>query len=141
MRIPPFMVLSMAIAAGGCLTGCQRQKPAPSIDSLSAVLEKAAETTLPAPTLADEQIVLHAKPGQAAAQVAEVSRAFSAAGAVAITSSNGLGGISIIAEIPTANIAPFKAMLRHEKADTEKGSSPTSLIEVLIDTTTPSPTP
>ena len=115
--------------------------PAPSIDGLSAALERSAEQTLGAPSLANEQIDLAAKPGQIDAQAAEVLQAASAAGGVGIRSLNAQGQVSIIATIPENNLDAFKARLRHAKAPLEKPSSSTRLIEILIENATPTPSP
>ena len=141
MRIPPAMFLPIAVALAGCLAGCHQQKPPPSIDGLSAALERSAEQTLTAPTLANEQVILPARPGKADAQAAEVLRAASAAGGAAVRSIDAQGQVSILATIPENNAAAFKAALRYEKVPMEKPSPSTRLIEVLIENGAASPTP
>jgi len=137
--------LPFAVALAGCvagsLAGCHQHKPTPSIDELSAALQRSAEQTIPAPSLASEQIVLPARPGQADAQAAEVLEAASAAGGVAIRSLNPQGQLSILATIPQNNADAFKALLRHEKPPMESPSPSTLLIEVLIEKPLPSPSP
>ena len=130
-----------AFVAAGCLGGCHQRKPPPSIDGLTAALERSAEQTLAAPTLANEQVILPAKPGKIDAQAAEVLAAASAAGGAAIRSLNAQGQVSILATIPENNADAFKAALRDEKAAMDKPSSSTRLIEVLIENPAGSPTP
>jgi hypothetical protein len=143
------MVHAVAVGLTGCLlsclAGCHRQKPLPSIDGLSAALERSAEKTLSAPSLADEQIIVSASSGESGAQTSEIVRAFAAAGGTAVSSVNAQGQVSILASIPEPNVAAFKAALRHEQLPIQKGpapgpSAPTRLIEVLIEAT-PTPTP
>jgi hypothetical protein len=135
------MVLPVAVALAGGIAGCHKQKPPPSIDGLTDALERSAEKTLPAPSLASEQIILPARPGQTDAQASEVLQAAAAAGGAAIRSLNGQGQISILATIPENNADAFKAALRHEKAPMDSPSPSSSLIEVLIENPSPSPTP
>lgn len=142
MRIAPFMVLAVTVPLLGWLGGCHRQKPPPSIDGLSEALERSAEKTLGAPSLADEQIIVAAKPGETDAQTAEIRRVFADAGGTAVSSVNAQGQISILADIPEVNVAAFKAALRHEPAAMRKGPAlPARLIEVLLENTPASPTP
>jgi len=134
------MVLPLAVA----LAGCQKPKPPPSIDGLTSALERTAEQTLAAPSLANEQVVVRAAPGQIDAQVAEVLSAASASGGVAIRSLNAQGQVSILATIPENNVAAFKAAVRHEKAPASSPGGPTQitrLIEVLLVNAAASPTP
>jgi len=137
------MFLSVALL--GTITGCNKQKPTPSIDGLSAALQRSADQTLAAPSLASEQVSLPANPGHIDAQVAEILQAASAAGGVALRSLNAQGQVSILATIPDNNMAAFKATLRHEKPPMEKPSASTSLIEVVLvnaaEKTAASPTP
>ncbi len=137
MRIPPFMVLPVAIS----LAACHKEKPAPSIDGLTAALQRTAEQALAAPSLANEQITLPARPGQIDTQVAGVIQIASDAGGVAIRSDNPSGAISILATIPENNAEAFKAALRQVKVTMEKPSPTTRLIEVLIEKNASSPTP
>ncbi len=139
MRIARITVLVASIAlAGGlgtCVVGCHKRKPAPSIDGLSAALERSAEKALAAPSLADEQILVAARPGQTEAQKAEISGDFAAAGGTAVSSVNAEGQVSIFADVPEVNVAAFKAALRHEPGVMRKGPAlPSRLIEVLIET-------
>ena len=135
------MVVPFAVVLVGCLTGCHKRKPTPSMDGLTAALERSAEQTLAAPSLANEKVVLSARPGEADAQAAEVLQAARSAGGVAIRSLDAQGEVSILATIPENNAEAFKATLRHEKAGMEKASSSSRLIEVLIKTPATSPTP
>lgn len=96
---------------------------------------------MPAPSLANEQIILPARAGQTDAQASGVLQAASAAGGAAIRSLNPQGQVSILATIPENNADAFKAALRHEKAPMESPASSTRLIEVLIVTAAPSPSP
>lgn len=128
-----------ALFAVVALVGCHKPTPPPSIDGLTAALERTAEQTLSAPSLANEQIILRARPGQIDAQAAEVLRAAAAAGGAAIRSVDARGRVSILATIPEGNAEAFKAALRHEKAPAAEVSQPsppshsTRLIEVLIE--------
>jgi hypothetical protein len=132
----------MALPAIITLASCHRQKPAPSIDGLSAALERSAEKSLAAPSLADEQIVIPAKPGQTAAQTSEIERSFTLAGGTALTSTNTQGQISILGDVPEVNVGSLKAMLRHEQTAIQSApASPARLIEVLVVKPAPSPTP
>jgi hypothetical protein len=122
--------------------GCHKATPPPSIDGLSTALEKTAEQALPAPSLADEQIIVPARPGQADAQTAEILQLFADAGSTAVSSVNPQGRISILGDVPVVNVDALKAGLQHEKVPMQKGpASPTRLIEVLIEKPAPSPTP
>ncbi len=149
MRIPRARLLPLrftAAALAGCmagegLCGCHRQKPPPSIDGLAAALERSAEQTLTAPSLANEQVIVTVAPGAIDARASEVLAAASAAGGAAIRSLNAQGQVSILATVPENNADAFKAALRHEKSPMEKPSSSTRLIEVLIENTAASPTP
>ena len=142
MRIPPIMVV-VAVALAGCLGGCHKQKPPPSVDGLTAALERSAEQTIPTPSLADEQIILPARPGETDAQTTEIVNTFAAAGATAVSRRDDKGQVaSIMANVPEINVDAFKAALRHEKVTMQNGpSSPTRLIEVLIEYPAASPTP
>ena len=136
-----------AIFAVIALAGCHKRTPPPSIDGLTSALERTAEQTLAAPSLANEQVMLRARPGQIDARAAEVLRAASAAGGAAIRSLDSRGRVSILATIPEANAEGFKAALRHEQApapaqDASPPSTPSRLIEVLIENAAAvSPTP
>jgi hypothetical protein len=133
------MVLAGSLALAGSFAACHKQRPPPSIDGLSAALERSAEKTLAAPSLADEQIDVPAKAGQTDSQTREITRAFAAAGGTAVSSVNAEGQISILGAIPEVNVAAFKAVLRHEPAAMQKGpATPTRLIEVLIENAPPS---
>jgi hypothetical protein len=123
------------------LAACHKQKPPPSIDGLTAALERSAEQTLTAPALANEQVIIPLKPGKVDAQAAEVVQAASDAGGVAIRSVNARGQVSILATIPENNADAVKAALRKEKPPMNKPAATTRLIEVLIENTAPSPTP
>jgi hypothetical protein len=137
--------LPLAAALAGCfvgsLAGCREKKPTPSIDGLSAALERSAEQTMPAPTLAGEQIALPVPPSLAEARAAEVIQAASTAGGVAIRSLNAQGQISILATIPENNAESFRSLLRHEQPPMNSPSPSTRLIEILIENPVPSPTP
>jgi hypothetical protein len=146
MRIPQIMAFPIAAAfalfAAGCLAGCHKAKPAPSIDGLSEALDRSAEKELPAPSLADEQIIVPAKPGQIDAQTAEIVHTFAGAGASAVSSVDGQGRVSIMGSVPENEVDAFKAALRHEKAAPPPSpSTSTRLIEVLIESVAASPSP
>jgi hypothetical protein len=153
MRFPRSLLLSFAAVGGlggcllgGCLlvslSGCHKQKPAPSIDGLAAALERSAEKTLAAPSLAGEQVVLTAQSGQIDTLAGQVVQAASAAGGAALRSLNAQGQLSILATIPDNNAEAFKAALRHLKVPMEKPSTSNTLIEVFIENAAAaSPTP
>jgi hypothetical protein len=142
MRFAPLRSLPLAAAlAIPILSGCHQAKPAPPIDGLTDALNRAAEKALAAPSLASEQIILPARPGQLDAQASEVIAAASAAGGAAIRSVNPQGQTSILATIPENNADSFKAILRHETASMSPPSSSTTLIEVLIENAAASPSP
>ena len=121
----------MRIPCGRCRG--RREKPAPSIDSLAEVLQKSAEKTLAAPSLANEQIVIAAPPAEAEARATEVLNAAVAAGGTGIKSAQD-GKISILANIPEGNETIFQGLLRHEKVTKDSAASPGQmrLIEVII---------
>jgi len=131
------------ICAALAVAGCHQQKAAPSIDGLTAALEKSADQALAAPSLANEQVVLTVKPGERDRRAAEVIDAALAAGGVGVRTTNGLGQVSILATVPEENADAFMALLRHEKAEMKTPTSRnTQLIEVLVETNaTASPTP
>jgi len=138
-----FLPLGAAVAllAGGA-AGCRKQKPPPSIEGLSAALERSAEKTLEAQPLAGEQIVVAAKPGEINARAGEVIASATEAGGVGIRSQTGPGEASILATIPENNAEAFEAALRHDKMPMQKPSPGTRLIEVLIGNPAPAtPTP
>jgi len=145
MRFAPLKSLPLAAALAiifvSPLAGCRKEKPAPPIDGLTDALNRAAEKALAAPSLANEQIVLQARPGQLDAQASEIIAAASAAGGVAIRSVNPGGQTSILATIPENNADAFKAALRHEAAPMSSPSPSTTLIEVLIENAAASPSP
>ncbi len=141
MRIPRLMFIPLSAALAGCLTGCHGRKPPPSIDGLNEALERSAEKTLAAPTLANEQVIVPAKPGGVDARAAEVLSEASAAGGAGIRSSDAQGRVSILATIPDNNADAFKAALRHEIFSMDKPSGTSRLIEVLVETPTASPSP
>jgi len=135
------LAVALAGCAAVCFAGCHRRNPPPSIDGLAAALERSAEQTLAAPSLANEQIILHAGPGQTDARAAAVIEAASAAGGAAIRSLDARGRVSILATVPENNAGAFKAALGQEKIPMEKPSSATRLIEVIIEDTAGSPSP
>lgn len=137
MRIARFTAFPMALL----LAGCHKQKPPPSIEGLTAALEKTAEQSIAAPSLANEQITLPAPAGQADAAAASVVEAAAAAGGAAIRSTSAQGQFSVLVTLPENNAEAFKAALRHEKAAMAKPSASSRLIEVLIITSAASPTP
>jgi uncharacterized protein with PIN domain len=142
MRFPPLRVLSLLPALiVASLAGCHKPKPPPSINALTDALERSAEKDLPAPSLANEQIILPARPGHIGAQAVDVLKAATAAGGVAISSTDAQARVSILATVPENNADAFKAALRHEQAPMQSPASATTLIEVLIENATPSPTP
>jgi hypothetical protein len=130
----------LAITLAGC-PGCHKEKPAPPIDGLSDALNRAAEKALAPPSLANEQILLPARPGQLDAQASEIIAAASAAGGVAIRSINAQGQTSILATIPENNADAFKAALKHETMAMASPSPSTTLIEVLIENPAASSSP
>ena len=130
----------LAITLAGC-PGCHKEKPAPPIDGLSDALNRAAEKALAPPSLANEQILLPARPGQLDAQASEVIASATAAGGVAIRSVNSEGQTSILATIPENNADAFKAALRHEQVPMSSPSPSTTLIEVLIENPAASSSP
>ena len=138
MRISRSMLFSSLLL--GCLAGCHKPKPVPSIDALSAALQRSADKALAAPPLASEQLILSAKPDQIDPLAAEVLHAASAAGGAGIRSVNLQGQVSILATIPENNADAFKAALLHESSPMAAPSSTSSrLIEVLIENATPTP--
>jgi hypothetical protein len=138
MRFPRFMVLLGVFA----LSGCHKQKPAPSIDGLTDALQRSAEKALSVPSLADEQIVVTATAGSAGSETPEIEHIIATAGATAVSSQDDQGRTSIMAEVPTVNVDALKAALRRQKATMEPGPyTSTRLIEVLIENATPTPTP
>ena len=137
MRNWPITVLVVAAA----VVGCHKKAPPPSLDGLKAALQRSAEQALPAPVLSNEQVILPAKAGQSDAQAAEIVGAATAAGGAAVRSINGQGHVSMLASIPENNAEAFKAALRHEKATMATPSGTTRLIEVVIESTSASPTP
>jgi len=143
MRFAQFRILPVALAgcAAACLCGCNKPKPAPSIDELSAALQQSADKALAAPSLANEQVILAAQPGKIDAQAAEVIESATAAGGVGLRSLNAQGQVSILATIPENNAEAFKAALQHQKTPMNTPSPTTTLIEVLIATPAASPTP
>jgi hypothetical protein len=147
MRIPQTRSLLPAATLLACLvaatlSGCQKPKSAPSIDDLSAALQHSADQALAAPTLVDAQIVVPPKPGRLDAQTKEIEQLFSEAGGTGLASVNAKGQTSILGSIPADNLDSFKARLRNEKAGMNLAPKPpTVLVEVLIDTPHPSPSP
>ena len=128
--------------AAWLLGACQKPKPAPSIDDLSAALQRSADQAIAAPSLVDAQIVVQPRTGQLAAQTAEIEHFFSEAGGTGLASVNAAGQTSILGSIPADNLDAFKALLRHEKAGLDLVyKPPTVLVEVLIDTPHPAPSP
>jgi len=123
------------------LGGCRKQKPPPSIDALSAALERTASQTLTAPPLANERVTLTVKPEQIDARVVEVFKAASAAGGAAIRSVNAQGQVLILATIPENNADAFEAAIRTESSAMAKPTLSSRLIEVLMVFPTPSPHP
>jgi len=97
---------------------------------LTDALQHSAEKNLPAPSLANEQIILSASDGSA--QPSDILAAASAAGGAGIPGADDKGEVSILATIPENNAAAFKAALRHEKAPMSTPSTSTTLIEVII---------
>lgn len=141
-QIRKILFLFTLAALGECLAGCHKEKPTPSLDAVSAALEHAAEQTLTAPSLSNEQVILPAKPGQIETLAGDVIHAASAAGGAALQSLNAQGQVSILATIPDNNADAFKAALRNEKIPLQPPSTTTRLIEVLIENpASPSPTP
>lgn len=145
MRKPRTRHFPFLAALAGCLlasglAGCHKEKPAPSIDDLSAALERSAEKALPAPSLVDAQIEVTAKPEETAARTAEIEHLFEAAGGSGIASVDAEGRTSVLGTIPGDNLAAFKALLRHENATLPSKPGGTSLtVEVLITNPTPAP--
>jgi hypothetical protein len=135
-RLPVAAALAITL-----LAACHKEKPAPPIDGLTDALNRAAEKALAPPSLANEQIILPARPGHLDAQASEVIGAASAAGGAAIRSVNPQGQTSILATIPENNADSFKAALQHETAPMNPPSSSTTLIEVLIENAAASPSP
>ena len=144
-RLAVARVAVASLAGALLLSACHKEKPAPSIDGLSAALERSAEKELAAPTLANEQIVLTAKSGQADSQADGVLHAATQAGGVGLRSTGTDGVISILATIPENNSDAFKSTVRNaagqEKAPMSSPSSTTRLIEVLIEPPAPTPSP
>jgi hypothetical protein len=140
MRIPLYKVLWFAVVVAGCMAGCQKQKPAPSIQGLSDALQMSAEKAIPVPSLADEQIIIPDRPG--IEDTPEVEHLFATAGATAVSSIDSQGRVSIMGDVPEVNVEALKAALRHERATMEPGPyTSTRLIEVLIENTAASPSP
>ncbi len=126
------------------LAGCHHpQKAAPSIDDLSAALQRSADQAIAAPSLVDAQIIVPPRPGELAAQTKEIEQLFTDAGGTGLDSINAKGQTSILGTIPAFNLGPFKARLNHQNAAMAPGGppAPPCTIEVLIDTPHPSPSP
>ena len=144
------MILAASVSVAGCLAACHKQNPPPSIDGLSAALERSADKTLAVPSLDDDQFIVPARPGQTDAQTREIERLVAAAGGTAVDSVTAQGDISILAQVPQSHVLPFKAALERIHGR-ERGSGPAPvgsgasssplLIEVLIQNSFPSPTP
>jgi len=137
-------LLCFAVVPVILLAGCHKRNPPPSIDGLTAVLQRTADQTLVAPSLTNDQVILPAMPDHTDAQAGEILHAASVAGGVAIRSVNAQGQISILATIPENNAEAFKAAVRHDKPPPAADASPSSstrLIEVLIENATASPSP
>jgi hypothetical protein len=131
-------VLSAALLAAGLLAACQKPKPPPSIDDLTTALQHSADQAIAAPSLVDAQILVQPRPGQLAAQTAEIEQLFSEAGGTGLASVNAKGQTSILGTIAADNLEAFKALLRHQKAGLDLvDKAPTILVEVLIDTPPP----
>jgi hypothetical protein len=131
-----------ALLATGLLAACQKPKPPPSIDDLTAALQHSADQAIEAPSLVDAQIIVQPRPGQLAAQTAEIEHLFSEAGGTGLATVNAKGQTSILGTIAADNLEAIKSQLSHGKAGLDlasKGS--TILVEVLIDTPHPSPSP
>jgi hypothetical protein len=128
MRILPLILFPVVLA------GCHKQKPAPSIDELSAALRRSAEQSFPTPSLADQQVILHAKPGQVEGEAGAVLAEVSAAGGQAIRGKDAPGQVSIFATVPEINADALIAALRsNEKRTWEKpASSSARVIDIFI---------
>jgi hypothetical protein len=137
---PPALTPSPATPMG-VPSPVPREKPAPLINGLTDALNSAATKGLAAPTLANEQIAIPARPGQLDAQASEIIAAATAAGGVAIRSVNSAGQTSILATIPENNADAFKAALKHETIAMAPPSPSTTLIEVLVEPPAASPSP
>jgi hypothetical protein len=150
MRIAPFTILAASVSVAGCLAACHRQKPPPSINGLSAALERSADKTLALPSLDDDQFIVPARPGQTGDQTREIEALVNRAGGTALDSTTPQGDISILAQVPQNRVLLFRSALerihgRELGAEpvplvSGTGSSPL-LIEVLIENTSPSPSP
>lgn len=134
-RLPVRSLVYGGLAAICALAGCRPPKPPPSIDGLAEALKKSAEKTLAAPSLANEQIVATAKPGECEARAQEILNAAVAAGGTGIKAVEN-GQTSILANVPEQNEEIFKGLLRHDKVTKSSAASPGQmrLIEVLIQT-------
>jgi hypothetical protein len=150
MRIAPFTILAASVSVAGCLAACHKQKPPPSIDGLSAALERSADKTFAAPSLNDDQFIVPARPGQTAGQTRAIETLVTSAGGTAVDSTTPQGDISILAQIPQDRLLPVRTALERIHAR-EQGPQPVPsssgaastplLIEVLIENTSPSPSP
>jgi hypothetical protein len=125
----------LAPALAGVLSGCHKAehaKPPPSIEGVSAALQRTAAQALNAPPLAGEQIFLTVQPADMESEAAAVSRAAADAGGAALSSPQTSGSISILASIPANNVEAFKAVLHKVHALMDKPSGSTRLVEVVL---------
>jgi len=95
---------------------CRHRKPpaVPNIDALTATLKKSAEQTLPAPSLAREQITIDDAPDRVEKRAQQIIDAATKSGGTAVKMTNQDGSISLLAKIPDANSAAFLGAARGE---------------------------
>jgi hypothetical protein len=128
-------LLSAACLAGslaGVLSGCHKPKPPPSIEGVSAALQRAAAQALTAPPLASEQVIITVTEAEMDTEAYAVAKAATDAGGTTVRFPNENGRLSLLASIPVNNAEAFKAVLHKVRALMDKPSDSTRLIEVVL---------
>ena len=105
---------------------------APNIDGLTQALRKSAETALPAPTIASEQIKL-IRPEADLDTVAEtVVRAASQHGGTALKTPGESGGFSVLVQISGKEAARFRELVTGKTSAVVVEAEGNQIIEVIV---------
>ncbi len=138
-RVTPTQLLLALIAAlliallATMLVHRKNSAPPANIEGLKDSLRKAAEASLPAPTVTNDQIAIAAKDGNAEAMAESVAKQSEALGGTALKSPGEDGSIRLLVRISGSNAARFREIVTGKPAQAGNAAPDgRQFIEVII---------
>jgi len=133
-RIPTALMLGAGLLLAA--TACHRQAPKPlphhSIDSLREALQRAAATSLPAPSLANHRFDLTIKPEDIPAKAAEITSIGKEMKGTVLSSPSSDSGTSLLISLPANRVADFARRIGETSVPTAESSELPVMLEIRI---------